>query len=82
MGSEELGSLRVAVLVAVAATFLVIEALLLRTAWRPRTSAPPPGEESRLSVRLSRAWEMLWAVLPALGLLALLLLGARALWQP
>jgi heme/copper-type cytochrome/quinol oxidase subunit 2 len=80
MEGEALGGLRGAVLVAAAATFLVIEALLLAAAWRTYADGRPAADAAHPPVRLSRAWELLWTVLPAVGLLALLVLGARALW--
>jgi heme/copper-type cytochrome/quinol oxidase subunit 2 len=54
------------------AIFLVVEALLVASAlrwWR----AAPAGERARWR------WELLWTLLPALGLLALGLLSGRAL---
>jgi len=81
MDVEALEGWRAAALVVAAAAFLVVEALLVRWAWRIRTGRAPGADESRLPVRLSRAWELLWTLLPALGLLVLIVLGVRATWE-
>lgn len=80
MDGEGLGGLRGAVLIAAAATFLVIEVLLLGAAWRTYADGRPTAHAVRPPLCVRRAWELLWTVLPAVGLLALLAFGARTLW--
>ena len=68
-------------LVAAVGVFVVVEGLLLAAAWRLHSS--PPRESARAGgtreqFRLSRGWELLWTALPALGLLVLGLVAARA----
>jgi heme/copper-type cytochrome/quinol oxidase subunit 2 len=59
--------------------FVVVEVLLMAAAWRLRQ--PPEPESDRRSFRLSWRWELLWTLLPAVGLLALGLLSAQALFD-
>ena len=77
MSDAVLEGLRWLTLLVAAAIFVVIEAWLLSAAWRSRADAPRPPEATS-PVRLSRGWELLWAVLPALGLLILVIAAARA----
>jgi len=63
-----------------ALVFLAVQALLLVSALRtPRTAPPDPLPPNTPRYRLSRGWEIVWTLLPALGLLLLGLLGAQAL---
>jgi heme/copper-type cytochrome/quinol oxidase subunit 2 len=63
-----------------ALVFLAVQALLLVSALRtPRTAPPDPRPPNTPRYRLSRGWEVVWTLLPALGLLLLGLLGAQAL---
>ena len=74
-------SLGVVMLVAAVGVFVVVEGMLLAAAWRPRSpmsreSTPARGRPEQF--RLSRGWELLWTTLPALALLVLGLVAARA----
>ena len=74
-------SLGMVLLVAAVGVFVVVEGLLLAAAWRPRSSTPRESARTggrREQFRLSRGWELLWTALPALGLLVLGLVAARA----
>ena len=75
-----------------AGIFVVVEALLIASTLRlrhahrgdapPRAHGPAPTPDDRASllpVRVHWAWELVWTVLPALGLLALGVLGVRGL---
>ena len=73
------GGLESLTFVLAAATFLVVEALLVIATlrlWRAARAAPEPG--ARPPVRWG--WELVWTALPALGLLVLGLLGAQRLF--
>jgi heme/copper-type cytochrome/quinol oxidase subunit 2 len=60
-------------------TFLAVELLLIASVLRLwRTARTEPRQAGRLPVRWG--WELLWTVLPALGLLALAILGAQSLF--
>ena len=66
-------------LVLAAGTFLAVEVLLIASVlrlWRAARTEPRPAE--RPPVRWG--WELVWTVLPALGLLALAILGAQSLF--
>lgn len=72
------------VLVLAATVFLVVQGLLLYMAWRP---SGRPTEEAAEGATLPadrprRGWELLWTLLPALGLLALVLAGLTDLRGP
>jgi heme/copper-type cytochrome/quinol oxidase subunit 2 len=61
-----------------AGTFLAVEVLLIASVlrlWRAAGAGPP--RQGRLPVRWG--WELVWTLLPVLGLAALALLGAQAL---
>ena len=77
MGDAVMEGLRWLTLAAAVAIFVVVEAWLLRAAWQPHADAPRPPEATS-AVRLQRGWELLWAMLPALGLLILVFAAARA----
>ena len=64
-----------------AAVFVVVEGLLLASWCRPAAGdrTTPPGANGGPPFRVNRTRELLWTALPALGLLLLGLLGARAL---
>jgi heme/copper-type cytochrome/quinol oxidase subunit 2 len=68
------------VLAAAAVVFLGVELWLLVAAWRtPRRAPPEPLPSTAPRYRLSRGWEVVWTLLPALALLALALLSVQAL---
>jgi heme/copper-type cytochrome/quinol oxidase subunit 2 len=66
-------------LVLAVGTFLAVEILLIASVlrlWRAARAESP--QSGRLPVRWG--WELFWTVLPALGLLALAILGAQSLF--
>jgi heme/copper-type cytochrome/quinol oxidase subunit 2 len=68
------------VLAAAVVVFLGVQIWLLVAAWRTPRSAPPASLPSAAPrYRLSRGWEVVWTLLPALALLALALLSLQAL---
>ena len=68
------------VLAAAAVVFLGVEIWLLVAAWRtPRRAPPEVVPPTAPRYRLSRGWEVVWTLLPALALLALALLSVQAL---
>ena len=68
------------VLAAALVVFLGVEIWLLVAAWRtPRSAPPAPLPPATPRYRLSRGWEIVWTLLPALALLALALLSLQAL---
>lgn len=70
-------------LAAAALIFLVAQALLLAAALRtPRTSPREPRPPNAPRYRLSRGWEVVWTLLPAIGLLLLALFGLQVLGGP
>ena len=71
------------VLAAAAVVFLGVEIWLLGAAWRtPRRAPPAPLPASAPRYRLSRGWEVVWTLLPALAVLALALLTASRRCSP
>jgi heme/copper-type cytochrome/quinol oxidase subunit 2 len=68
------------VLAAAAVVFLGVEIWLLVAAWRTPRRAPPTAlSPAAPRYRLSRGWEVIWTLLPALAVLALALLSVQAL---
>ncbi|HLH25622.1 MAG TPA: hypothetical protein VK066_24145 [Chloroflexota bacterium] len=72
-----LAGLDMLTLAVAAGVFLIVEALLLASVFRLWRTAP--RETDHRPVRWG--WELLWTALPALGLLALAILGAQSLFS-
>lgn len=66
------------ILIVAVVVFVGVEALLVAAVLRMRRDEATAGSGRPTWVRVNWGWELLWTLLPALGLLALGLLGAQA----